>query len=96
MNDLSIKEHLQSEYPGAFKDWDGHEMSMRIRDRKDQDPVMLVVLYNKDEDPQAVKLHKAFLMIDSKEGEVIRLGGPELVAEFDEAYIPGYAGNAKT
>lgn len=89
MDEQAIVDHLKEKYPGAFEGWDEFELALKARQRKDEEPLMLVVLYNKGTEGPVVELHAAFLLTSDKDGQdVIRLGNVELVAEYDDAYIP--------
>ena len=90
--DETIRDHLMEKHPGAFEGWDGFEISFSGRERKGDEPLLLVCLYNKGSDDYVVDMHASFLIIFDEDGQdVIRTGGVELAMEYNEAYIPEFA-----
>jgi len=91
MDDINIREHLEIKYPGSFESWDGFEMLIKMRERVGMTGELLVILYSKavPSEKFAVTLHQAFHVTSDKNGQdIFRVGGAELIAEFEEAYIP--------
>jgi len=82
MEPASVLDELRSLHPDTFKGWDDFEVTMSARDRKGNKCV-LILLYNKGKQ-HVVDLHASFLITDDDQ---IRIGGEELVAEFNEAYV---------
>ena len=82
---------LKEKYPEIFNGWDGYEVSIKARNRIDEKPLIVVVLYNKAKRnmPRQVSLYSCFqLTIDDKENDVIKVGGIEILQDYDDAYLP--------
>ena len=87
--DSPLMEELESKYPGAFEGWDGFEVSIEVRNRRGERPVIKVVLFNKGKDGFIVDNHRTIMLsLDERGKEQIRVGGVELAQEFSAAYIP--------
>jgi len=84
--------YLKEKHPGSFEGWDEFEISMAMRNRKGEDPVMLVNLHNKGKKGWKTKLHACFIITQGKNGEdIIRAGKKELADEYNSAYVPEFA-----
>ena len=81
--------YLKGKHPEAFKGWDEFEAALALRNRKGQDPVSLVTLYNKGRKGYPTNIHACFLITQNDKGEdVIRVGKQELADEYNSAYAP--------
>lgn len=79
----SFIEELRAKYPGTFEGWDGYEALVTARNREGDQGIM-VTLYNKGTD-FVVDVHAVFILtMDEK----IRVGGVDLIQEFNSCYIP--------
>ncbi len=88
MDNDAIVPYLQEKYPGAFEGWDNFELKLTMRDRKDREPEMLIVLYNAGTDGMVVDIHRVFAIRLEDGTENVRVGGQELYAEWNDIYIP--------